>query len=85
MGMRADTEQQKRSPDALVGTERMLGCGGIRRGAYDLIESHHARGACHISQSEFCWKKVRAKDTITSQFETSAGVSEKMARAEGAR
>ena len=36
MGMRADTEQQKRSPDTLVGTERMLGCGGIRRGAYDL-------------------------------------------------
>ena len=41
MGMRADTEQQKRSPDALVGTERMLGCDGIRCGAYDLVESHH--------------------------------------------
>src|SRR3989344_4486965 len=49
MGIRADTEQQKRSPDALVGTERMLGCGGIRRGAYGLVESHYARGACHIS------------------------------------
>jgi hypothetical protein len=50
MGMRADTEQQKRSPDALVGTERMLGCGGIRRGAYELVESDHVLGACNISQ-----------------------------------
>ncbi len=48
MGMRADTEQQKRSPDALVGTERMLGCGGIRRGAYGLASSHHTRGACTL-------------------------------------
>ena len=46
MGMRADTEQQKRSSDALVWAERMLGCDGIRRGAYDLVESHHTRGAC---------------------------------------
>ena len=46
---RADTEQQKRSPDALVGAERMLGCDGIRIGAYDSVSSRRARGACHIS------------------------------------
>ena len=49
MGMRADTEQQKRRDTVPSVSERMLGCGGIRRGAYGLVESHHARGACHIS------------------------------------
>jgi hypothetical protein len=49
MGMRADTEQQKRRDTVPSVSERMLGCGGIRREAYDLVESHHARGACHIS------------------------------------
>ena len=48
MGMRADTEQQKRRDTVLGASERMLGCDGIRRGAYDLVESHHARGACAL-------------------------------------
>ena len=46
MGMRADTEQQKRRDTIPSVSERMLGCGGIRRGAYNAIQSHHARGAC---------------------------------------
>ena len=48
MGMRADTEQQKRRDTVPSVSERMLGCGGIRRGAYDLVSSHHARGACAL-------------------------------------
>ena len=44
--MRADTEQQKRRDTVPSVSERMLGCDGIRCGAYDLVSSHHARGAC---------------------------------------
>jgi hypothetical protein len=49
MGMRADTEQQKRrnTPSRRV-LERMLGCDGIRIGAYNLISHHHALRACDI-------------------------------------
>ena len=66
MWMRADTEQQKRSSDALVVTERMLGCGGIRRGAYDLVESHHARVACHISSRKKFAQRIQLHHKITS-------------------
>ena len=59
MGMRADTEQQKRRDTIPSVSERMLGCDGIRRGAYDLVESHHARGACHISSRKKFVQRIR--------------------------
>ena len=45
---RADTEQQKRGDTVPSVSEWMLRCDGIRRGAYDLVESPHARGACAL-------------------------------------
>jgi hypothetical protein len=57
-------------------------------GAYDTVQSHHARGACEDQSLCDCLeKKVRAKVSNSSQKETSNEVNEraKAARAEEAK
>lgn len=52
--------------------------------AYDLVQSHHARGAC-ADQSLRDWKKVRAKVSISPPNKTSRAESAEEPRSAGAR